>query len=278
MHYNVTTKVRGHYDLVSPFYKDLWGDHIHHGYWETGEESKEVAAENLIKLLVRHAEIQRGAKVLDVGCGIGSTSIWLAKNLDCEVTGITISPVQVQMATEAARSLPNKPTFVVEDANSLSLTDKFDVIWAVEMISHLNKRDHFFKSAAKLLKPGGRMCITDWLEDDHISLADKRKYIVPIERGMLVDLPSLTEYKRHFDENGLRILYYEDLNEKVAKTWDISVGLVKKPALWRLARKHGKEFVAFLKSFQAMRRGFRTGAFRYAAMVAEKPQLIRRKH
>lgn len=87
---------------------------------------------------------------------------------------------------------------------------------------------------------------------------------------MIVDLPDLAEYKRHFDENGLRVVYYEDINPYVAKTWDISLGLIKKPALWGLAKNHGKEFVSFLKAFKAMKEGFKSGTFRYAAMVAEK--------
>ncbi|MBI3305747.1 hypothetical protein HYZ82_01275 [Candidatus Nomurabacteria bacterium] len=45
-------RVIQHYDFVSPFYSSLWGVHIHHGYWETGKETKEDAQENLTKLLI----------------------------------------------------------------------------------------------------------------------------------------------------------------------------------------------------------------------------------
>jgi hypothetical protein len=47
--------------------------------------------------------------------------------------------------------------------------------------------------------------------------------------------------------------------------------MMKEKALWELAARHGREFVAFLKSFRAMREGFKSGAFRYALMVSEKP-------
>jgi len=273
MQYNQTDKIKEHYDLASPFYKQLWGEHLHHGYWETGKESKELAAENLVKLLVKYGEIGQGSEVLDVGCGIGGTAIWLAKHLACKVTGVTISPVQVQIAIRAAQSLPNRPTFFIADANDLSLAQQFDIIWAVEMISHLNDRDNFFRKVAGLLRAGGRMCIADWLKNDHISAQNERQYIAPIEKGMFVDLLSLAEYKKHFDNNGLRMVWYADLGPRVAKTWDIGIGLVKKFALWRLAGKHGKEIMAFLNSLQAMRRGFKAGAFGYAAIVVEKPQM-----
>ena len=97
-----------------------------------------------------------------------------------------------------------------------------------------------------------------------------KKYIHPIEKGMLVSLPDLNEYKRYFDKHGFRLVWYRDISANVSKTWDISVGLVKNKALWDLARQHSKEFIEFLGSFQAMRRGFKSGAFRYPAMVVEK--------
>ena len=270
MSHNVTAKIQEHYDLASPYYKDLWGPHLHHGYYETGKESKAEAAEQLIKLLVQRANISKGARVLDVGCGFGSTSIWLAQNLGCKVTGINISPVQLEMVTDAARELKNKPKFMLHDANDLSLTGTFDVIWAVEVLSHLNKRAEFFKRAAKLLVKGGIICEAAWLKDQDLGREDEERYIRPIEEGMLVDLPDLAEYKDHLDRNNLRLRHYEDISSKVAPTWDVCLDIARDRTLWRLAYDHSKEFVSFLKSFKAMRDGFKSGAFRYALMISEK--------
>ncbi|MBK7513825.1 MAG: class I SAM-dependent methyltransferase [Chloracidobacterium sp.] len=129
---------REHYDLATPFYRDLWGQHIHHKLLTPRAASlKKLAAENLIKLLVELSQLSRGSRVLDVGSGLGGSAIWLAENMDCRVTGITISPVQARMAEEAARDLVNRPVFLVDDANILSVKDDFDVIWAVEVLAHL---------------------------------------------------------------------------------------------------------------------------------------------
>lgn len=268
--YNVTAKIQEHYDLASPYYKDLWGPHLHHGYYETGKESKAEAAEQLIKLLVQRANISKGARVLDVGCGFGSTSIWFTQNMGCKVTGITLSPVQIEMATDAARELKNKPTFMLHDANDLSMTDTFEVIWAVEVLSHLSNRAEFFKRAANLLVKGGIICEAAWLKDQDLGRGDEERYIRPIEEGMLVDLPNLAEYKGHFDSNDLRLRHYEDISSKVAHTWDVCLDITRDRTLWRLAYEHSKEFVSFLKSFKAMRNGFKSGAFRYALMISEK--------
>ena len=267
---NATAKIQHHYDLVSPYYKALWGPHLHHGYYETGEESKVEAAERLIKLLVQRANISKGARVLDVGCGIGGSSIWLAQNLGCKVTGINISPVQLAMVPDAARELSNQPRFMLHDANDLRMTDNFDVIWAVEVLSHLSQRAEFFKRAAKLLVKGGIICEAAWLKAEDLGRKDEEIFIRPIEEGMLVNLPSLAEYKSHFVSNNLTLRYYEDISSNVAHTWDVCLDILRDRALWRLASKHSKEFVDFLKSFKAMRDGFESGAFRYALMISEK--------
>src|SRR4051812_31075116 len=150
MLYNDTAKIREHYDIASPLYKELWGEHIHHGYWISGKESKEKAAQNLVHLLIEKSGLQRGMKVLDVGCGVGGTAIYLARDWDCDVTGITISPVQVEMATKGAHGLLRPPRFLVDDANDISVEGPFDIIWSVEMISHLNDRDNLFRRASEL--------------------------------------------------------------------------------------------------------------------------------
>jgi tocopherol O-methyltransferase len=271
MQHNLTDAVQEHYDLASPYYEKLWGKHLHHGYYQTGRESKEEAADNLIKHLVELVGVRRGARVLDVGCGIGATAVWLTEKLGCEVTGVTISPVQVEMANEAAGRLTKRPTFLVDDANALSVTGEFDIVWAVEVISHLHDRAEFFRRMSRLLVPGGRFCEAAWLKAEGLSGKAEEKYIRPIEEGMLVSLPDLSEYQKHFADNGLRLVHYEDISPKVAKTWDICLDIAKDRTLWRLASEHSKEFVSFLKSFKAMRDGFRSGAFRYGVLVVEKP-------
>jgi tocopherol O-methyltransferase len=272
MKYNVTENIREFFDLASPYFKQLWGDHIHHGYWISGKESKEEAAQNLIDLLIEKSRLKPKSKVLDVGCGIGGTSIYLARQYQCNVTGITISPVQVDMANKAASQLhlANEPRFKVEDANNITLNEKFDIIWSVETISHLHNRHNLFKRAHELLKTGGRMCITDWLADDHLSQSDKQKYIEPIEKGMLVSLSTLSEYKEHIDTNGFRLLYYEDISDNVSRTWEITSEAIKPRALWSLARQQSKESLGFLRACKAMKQGFKRGAFRYPAIVLEK--------
>src|SRR3989344_5566089 len=187
-------KIKEHYDVVSPYYQRLWGNHLHHGYYVTGKESKSVATENLIRYLISKIELPSQARVLDVGCGIGGSSLWLAQHHACNVTGITISTTQIEAAQALARQLPSKilqPTFLLMDAQQITIKEKFDLIWAVEMISHLEKKEALFKKSTTLLKKGGYICIADWFMKDKLSPSDKKKYITPIEEGMFVQLETM---------------------------------------------------------------------------------------
>ena len=72
-------EIRKHYDRLSIFYRLLWGEHLHHGYWENGE-SIGRAQIKLMEQLAEKAGIPRGAHVLDIGCGLGGSAFWLANN------------------------------------------------------------------------------------------------------------------------------------------------------------------------------------------------------
>ena len=66
---NHKPRIIEHYDVVSPFYRSLWGDHLHHGYWIRGDESKEEAQLQLTEHLAQLANIKSGSDILDIGCG-----------------------------------------------------------------------------------------------------------------------------------------------------------------------------------------------------------------
>src|SRR6516162_101923 len=94
--------IRNHYDLATPFYRLLWGPHIHHGLWE-GDESPDDAQRRLIDRLAKSAALAAGQTVLDVGCGMGGSTIELARRFGCTVTGLTLSPVQRTWAALSSR-------------------------------------------------------------------------------------------------------------------------------------------------------------------------------
>jgi tocopherol O-methyltransferase len=261
-------KVIEHYDLVSPYYRSLWGEHLHHGYWIRGDESKEKAQLQLIEHLAQLTRVKPGSDILDIGCGFGASSLYLAKNYNAAVTGITNSSVQVQMAIKGAARVQLDAKFLLMDAEAMDFQQQFDLLWSLESISHYQHREAFFASAAKLLRPGGVFAITDWFKKEDLSRGEIRKFIDPIEKGMLVELQTMDDYEHFLASNGLQIMHREILNKHCAKTWDLCLDIIKDKTFWALAAQHGTEFVSYLKAFHAMRAGFASGKFIYGLFVA----------
>src|SRR5690348_17413098 len=83
--------VASHYDTLDPFYREIWGDHVHHGYWQTGHETAEEAASALVDIVAHRLDLARGQALCDVGCGYGATAHQLAETYDVAVTGVTLS-------------------------------------------------------------------------------------------------------------------------------------------------------------------------------------------
>lgn len=269
--------MKRHYDLLSPYYQSLWGIHLHHGYWITGKETKEAAQENLIRVLIEKAKLDKPTqaksplKILDVGCGIGGSSIYLAKHLQALVTGITISPVQVQMAQQLAKEASVEVSFQVMDAEKMSFTETFDVIWSVEALSHLNNPQLFFQQAEKILRPGGKFAIIDWFKKEGLTPQQEQQFIQPIRTGMLTPhMTTMGKYKDYIEAGGIKVTEFLDLSENVKKSWDISLDIIKNPKFWKLAMANGKDFMQFLQAFKAMRDGFASKNFVYGLLVGEK--------
>jgi len=268
---NPKKNIEHFYDAISPLWKDLWGIHVHHGYWRTGKESKGLAQEQLTEELAMRANIKQGARILDVGCGMGGSSLYLAGKFNAETVGITLSPVQAEIAAQAARKAGVNSTFIVMDAEKAKFAKPFDVVWSIEAVSHLNHPENFFELCGRTLRPGGIIAVMDWFEAEGLSAAQSRKYITPIRRTMLV--PSMTtraEYLRFAARHDFAITFTGNISNRVAKSWDLGMEIVSRPKVWKVAVQQGKLLVDFLKGVEAMRNGFSTKSFEYGILIAQK--------
>ena len=145
--------IRSHYNLATPFYWLLWGRHLHHGLWE-GTETAACAQQQLTETLAREAGIRSGERVLDVGCGMGGSSIFLAKSLGCRVDGLTISSIQRAWARASAmrQRVSARTTFHCADAEVIEFEpETFDVVWSIECTEHLFDKPMFFRRLSRWL-------------------------------------------------------------------------------------------------------------------------------
>ena len=108
-------------------------------------------------------------------------------------------------------------------------------------------------------------------EPKTLPLREHKKFLHPIENGMLVELHTMRDYETWLAGAGLVVTRSEILNDHTAKTWDYCLDIIEDKALWELAASNGPEFLRFLRAFKAMRSGFSSGNFIYGLLIAHKP-------
>jgi tocopherol O-methyltransferase len=270
-----TQKVRRFYDLGSPLYLEVYGENIHDGYYTTGSETRQQAQVNLTRLIAKKAGIKSRARILDVGCGMGGSSIWLSENLHALTTGITVSPVQVEIATRLARERKVNSTFRVMDAEDMHFSELFDALWVVAASTHFRSQEKFVRSASAFLKKGGKFVVFDWMADEEVADPATDRFLRPVCDGMLLNsLCSINQFLDWFIRYGYRVTFAEDVTERTFKTWDDALTVIKEPSTWKLAARVSKdelgEILRFLRSVSAMRLAMKHGKMRSGIIVAER--------
>lgn len=276
------SSIRLHYDLLSPFYRLLWGRHIHHGLWDQ-EDVKfhlppDAAQLRLTETLADAAGIGLGDAILDVGCGLGGSAIHLAKTRGCRMTGVTLSGVQRAYASLASRAngVRKRTTFLHADVERIVFDpSSFDVLWSVECTEHLFDKPGFFREAARWLKPGGRLAICAWVAGEEPLSDEQRRIAEEVCHGMFCpSLGTTSDYEKWFRDAGLVDIVSRDWTQRVAETWRICLDRVHRSGTARLAPLLGRDAELFLSRFETMIAAYDSGAMRYVAFTASKPAVV----
>jgi len=182
MTYSSEELVINYYDSCESDYRLFWNldrSHaLHAGYWDETTFSLADALERENEVLAAIADIKPTDCVLDAGCGIGGSALYLSKRIGCFVVGITLSKNQVDKATALANKahLSNPPAYFVMDYTRTNFGDAcFDVVWGLESVCHAYDKKDFLKEAYRLLKPGGRLIVADGFEARAMETEQERK-------------------------------------------------------------------------------------------------------
>ena len=258
--------IREHYDSFAWIYRTFWGDHIHHGLFLRGNELPEEAQVNLLDHCARLSNVQRGLRVLDVGCGHGGTCVYLARRFDCHTEGITLSPEQALLAKQNARraGVDRLTRFVVADAeNHVFPTGVVDLVWTMESSEHFRDKSNYFRRAALSLRPGGRLMLAAWTG----SMQNTRVRAVA-NSFLCPSLQTAEDYERQIQSAGLAIRVREEITAKVIRTWEISLERARKMrALNSLFPSKVQEFIRGITTILG---AYRSGDLTYSLIVADK--------
>ncbi len=143
-------------DWTARYYDN--SDFYNYGYWDENTRTQKAACENLMEKLLAFIPSKRG-NILDVACGLGATTRHLLRYYPPQhVVGINVSDVQL---TRARCNAPGC-TFLKMSATELEFEDaSFDNIVCVESAFHFDTREQFLKEAHRVLRPGGRLVMSD---------------------------------------------------------------------------------------------------------------------
>jgi tocopherol O-methyltransferase len=274
-------QIQQFYDASSGLWEQIWGEHMHHGYYgASGQERKDrrQAQIDLIEELLKWAEVQQASQILDVGCGIGGSSLYLAEKFNAHATGITLSPVQANRAAERAKAagLSDRTQFLVADAQQPPFADNsFDFVWSLESGEHMPDKQRFVQECYRVLKPGGTFLMVTWCHrpiDTQPLTPDEQKHLQDIYRVYCLPyVISLPQYETIARETGFQTLCTADWSTAVAPFWDIVIDSAFTPQAIVGLLLSGWTTIQAALSLGLMKRGYERGLVRFGLLHATKP-------
>ncbi len=218
-------ETESYYDSEDAIYRSFWDEDgsVHWGVFDesTGDDFLKACA-NLNEMMVSKGRIDSSSKVLDLGCGNGTTAIWLSENQDCHVTGVDLSGVRVQNAQEKVAILEQtaqeKLAFEKASATELPFAEgTFSHLWSQAVIYHVPDKESALSEAYRVLEKGGIMVFDDLIKPQpNISPAAKEF----VYDRLLYDTPySFESYQDALESIGFTIVEALDLSPHLKNSY-----------------------------------------------------------
>jgi len=269
--------------MIDPPNFDVWGEHMHHGYYLPENRTDHKQAQiDLIDECLKWADVKKNLngqkKMLDVGCGIGGSSRYIAKEYGYEAVGITLSPYQAKRGNELAleQGLASVTDFQVADALCMPFQDNmFDLVWSLESGEHMPDKPKFVNELYRVVAPGGRIIIVTWCHRDisnQESLTKKEeKLLAKINRAYyLPKWCSVSDYVTLLNDSGARNIKTDDWSYIIAPFWKAVIkSSLNVSSIWGLL-KSGLRTQRGAFAMLLMLRGFQKGLIKFGLITATK--------
>lgn len=215
-----------HQEAIARYYRECWLDYrffwingknlgMHFGYWD---ETTRTHAQSLLRtneIMANAVHIGPADRVLDAGCGVGGSSLWLAANRGATVVGVNVSPEQVALARGYVkdRKLQDRVTILQRDYKNTGMPDEsFDVVWMCESIAHSPDQRDTLREAYRLLRPGGRLIVRDvYLARQPVDELDHKLVRVWEDAWVMPPLPTPEQFLSYVSGVGFAEVHMEDV-------------------------------------------------------------------
>ena len=214
-----------YYDLSETHYRLFWklekSKSLHYGYWDSSTKNFHDALLNINKVLAQRVNVSKEDVVLDAGCGVGGSAIWLAKNIGCKVIGISLNEKQVKQANAFARkeAVEHLVRFQQNDYTNTGFADEsFDVVWAIESVCYVPDKSEFIREAFRLLKKGGRLIVADFFKKEGLQGKDEAKVKLWANGWAIEDYSTKQNFEHQLDEAGFSKINFENATEAIVRS------------------------------------------------------------
>ena len=282
-HHEQLRSVITYYDGTWFDYRWVWlnskNNAIHFGYHDEQRRSHANSLLNTNRVLADIADIGPGDRVLDAGCGIAGSAIWLAKQRGATVVGITPVQTQVERARRivAARRLAHAATIEQADFTRTPFPDaSFDVVWALESVCHAPAKAAFYRESARLLRPGGRLIVAEYVRASRsLSAADETLLAQWLRGWMIPDLDTAEEHGQHARNAGFSDIEVRDITANMRRSlrrlYALSLAGVPTSRVLHKLRLRGAVSHGNVLGSMYQYRALRRGSWLYGILCARKP-------
>jgi cyclopropane-fatty-acyl-phospholipid synthase len=156
-----------HYEVPAEFFLGALGRHLKYSsaYWPVGVESLDEAEATMLALTCERADLQDGQEILELGCGWGSLTLWMAEHYpNARITAVSNSASQREFILGRA---PGNVEVITADMNEFDVDRKFDRVVSVEMFEHMRNYDELFRRVARWLKEDGKLFVHVFCHKEH---------------------------------------------------------------------------------------------------------------
>ena len=212
------SNIEKYYVQTQFLYTYIWSKgNLHNGIFEKDTKNLKDAIENTNDLVMRVLGVSDGDTVLDAGCGVGGAAFHIASNKEVDLTGITISAKQIEIARKAAikKGLQDNVDFKLENYMDTSFNDgSFDKVYGIESVCYADNKRDFIHEAYRVLSSGGRVAILDaYLENSTLNSEQQKEYDI-FRAGMavsdLAEKESMAEYLKEAGFSNVEFTSYKD--------------------------------------------------------------------